>query len=100
MEEFKGTRGPWEAKTINGDLKVIQKGSYEKLGPGMVSYCCVTELENKHDAKLIAAAPELLEALRKLRDYAEGVCGICPDECHEEHPMMLASSVIAKALGK
>lgn len=64
MEKFKGTSGPWELKKIHGDLKVIQKGSYEKLAPGMVSYRCVTELENKHDAKLIAAAPELLEALQ------------------------------------
>lgn len=63
MSEFKGTPGPWESKTIYGDLKVIQKGSYEKLAAGMVSYRCVTETENKHDACLIAAAPELLKSL-------------------------------------
>lgn len=55
---------------------------------------------NGEDAQLIAAAPELLEALHKLRVYAEDVCGVCPDDCHEEHPLILASSAIAKALGE
>jgi hypothetical protein len=92
MEEFKGTPGPWLVKTIHGDLKVIQKGSYEKLAPGMVSYRCVTELENKHDAKLIAAAPELLEALQDaLHAYDK----------HGEHSEWdFARAAIAKALGK
>lgn len=91
MQKFKGTPGPWESKTIHGDLKVIQKGSYEKLAPGMVSYCCVTELENKHDAKLIAAAPDLLEALQGI---FIGVFHI-PDEAYDK-----AQLAIAKALGK
>lgn len=95
MEEFKGTPGPWESKTIHGDLKVIQKGSYEKLAPGMVSYRCVTELENKHDAKLIAAAPDLLEALQELvflYEHDEG--------CRNLAEYKRAKSAIAKALGK
>lgn len=71
MKNFKGTPGPWEMKKIHGDLKVIVKGSYEKLAPGMVSYRRVTELENKHDASLIAAAPELLKELIKARKIIE-----------------------------
>ncbi|UYM55267.1 hypothetical protein [Leclercia adecarboxylata] len=94
MQKFKGTPGPWESKTIHGDLKVIQKGSYEKLAPGMVSYCCVTELENKHDAKLIAAAPELLEALQKMVESYQFEASI-------DNPALLqARAAIAKALGK
>lgn len=96
MENFKGTPGPWESKTIHGDLKVIQKGSYEKLAPGMVSYRCVTELENKHDAKLIAAGPDLLVALQEIVGSL-GVMVTDADNCSE---IIKARAAIAKALGK
>ncbi len=99
MSEFKGTPGPWEAKKIHGDLKVIQKGSYEKLAPGMVSYCCITEIENKYDANLIAAAPELLKELQNLRKYVIEVLDVGADGCHPEHPLMSLKVTIAKALG-
>ncbi len=100
MEKFKGTTGPWELKKIHGDLKVIQKGSYEKLAPGMVSYRCVTEIENKHDAKLIAAAPELLKELERLREYVIYTLGVGEEDCHAEHPLMSSKSAIKKALGE
>lgn len=98
MEKFKGTTGPWELKKIHGDLKVIQKGSYEKLAPGMVSYRCVTELENKHDANLIAAAPELMEALQRITLMYEALMR----DCGLEHKEMIATShaAIKKALGE
>lgn len=96
MQKFKGTPGPWESKTIHGDLKVIQKGSYEKLAPGMVSYCCVTELENKHDAKLIAAAPELLESLQEM----VGSLGVMVTDAESCPEIIKARAAIAKALGK
>ena len=100
MQKFKGTPGPWESKTIHGDLKVIQKGSYEKLAPGMVSYCCVTELENKHDAKLISAAPELLEALQDFMANASGEAESCGHSFECVCRFDKAKAAIAKALGK
>lgn len=87
MDKFKGTPGPWDYDTA---LDAI-------FNKSCLFICDVSDKEN---ARLIAAAPELLEALQKLRDYAEDVAGACPDDCHEEHPLMLASSAIAKALGK
>lgn len=97
MEEFKGTPGPWYqdqfGNVLHGDKKDTVRVSGVSL-PGRV-----TE-EYAANTNLVTAAPELLEALQKLRDYAEDVCGVCPDDCHKEHPLMLASSAIAKALGK
>ena len=52
------------------------------------------------NANLIAAAPELLEALRQLRDYVEDVLAVSTEDCDQQHPLMLASSVISKALGQ
>lgn len=102
MSEFKGTPGPWEMKKEKGEPEwfVFQKGSMKKIYGGTIRTPIAEEINNKHDAKLIAAAPELLEALQKLCVYAEDVCGVCPDDCHGEHPLMSAHAAIAKALGE
>lgn len=52
------------------------------------------------NAKLITSAPELLEALRQLRDYVEDVCAVSSDDCHEDHQLNLANKAIKKALGR
>ncbi len=61
MKEFKGTKGPWIAHIESDSIWVIK----EKHG----AICCVTDEEpydaesDTADAKLIAAAPDLLEAV-------------------------------------
>lgn len=87
MEEFKGTPGPWHYDDELG-------GVYSKGGQFV---CDVTD---KNNAKLIAEAPELLEALRQLRDYVEDVCAVSSSDCDKEHPLMLATAAINKALGE
>lgn len=87
MKDFKGTPGPWH---YDDELD----GVYSKGGQFV---CDVTD---KNNATLIAAAPELLEALRQLRDYAEDVCAVSSSDCHKEHPLMLATAAINKALGE
>lgn len=112
MEEFKGTPGKWgfsHGSASDSSTACIEITSTESLHE--VAYLQSTPSHIGHyeptsfdktvaNAHLIAAAPELLEALQKLRVYAEDVCGVCPDDCHEEHPLMMASYVIDKALGK
>lgn len=102
MEEFKGTPGPWFEHREGFSTVYVEA----RLRQGViqeVAACGPTEAGSdaqSANARLIAAAPELLAALQRLRDYAEDVCGVCPDDCHKEHPLMVATSVIAKALGK
>lgn len=96
MKEFKGTPGPWTGKEVG-----VAKQDDAGLQLGFV----MTIDEKRRDecganAYLIAAAPELLEALRQLRDYVEDVCAVSSSDCDKEHPLMLATAAINKALGE
>ncbi|NQY83859.1 MAG: hypothetical protein HRT34_03505 [Alcanivorax sp.] len=60
MSEFKGTKGPWKARNLGTEIAVF--GSYR--------ICGMTGGEiqrDKANAHLIAAAPDLLDALIALR---------------------------------
>lgn len=64
MSRFSGTKGPWEVFKNDGEDIVIQTGSLER-GAGWIGYTRIAaEFQNEKDAILIAAAPELLEALQ------------------------------------
>lgn len=68
--EFKGTKGEWVISEINiSDLKSIAIFSDEKQEVLLHMYLPNSEIteENKANAKLIASAPDLLEALIKIR---------------------------------
>ena len=66
MKEFKGTPGPWEIMDDDGELEIVQSGSIG-YGQGWKSYSDIcSEVSVQDNAKLIAAAPELLEALQEL----------------------------------
>ncbi|WP_368762540.1 hypothetical protein [Klebsiella michiganensis] len=87
------TPGPWESMLIHGDNHIIRKGSFRKEGAGSVSYQCVVDcVDDIDDARLIAAAPELLEPLQgllTLYEYDEG--------CRDLTEYKRARSAIAKA---
>lgn len=59
-----------------------------------------SEIRRRKLRALHDAAPELLEALRQLRDYVEDVCAVSSSDCDKEHPLMLATAAINKALGE
>ena len=65
--EFKGTSGHWQLIESPMDgLIVIQEGSLDE-GAGFISYTPIaSEFQCEEDAKLIAAAPDLLMALKEL----------------------------------
>jgi len=68
MENFKGTPGPWEIQpnvktlvcTIGKSRSICTTGNWSDSTRPFE-----TDLENEANAKLIAAAPELLDALQK-----------------------------------
>lgn len=59
----KHTPGPWivENEMDNGDIAICNKSESE-----IIAFVCGDDKKAKLDARLIAAAPELLEALRRL----------------------------------
>lgn len=70
MENTKPTHtpGPWGVHMINGNPLLINAG--ETLPKTIVVEFSMDETPNDHaNAKLIAAAPELLEALQELQTH-------------------------------
>jgi len=99
------TPGPW-AVGIDDPEKVFQDGS----GVATMSGGRRSEQERRANARLIASAPELLEALNDLlidvfaaeeNEYGERVCAVCqrPDylDCNPDDSCGRARAAIAKA---
>lgn len=104
-DEFKGTKGNYMACTDTANWYSFENKFYEVVDKDNAIIAFVKDWDGageqpKYDARLLAAAPELLEALRQLRDYVEDVCAVSSDDCHEDHPLNLANKAIKKALGK
>lgn len=102
MEQFKGTPGPWRVSEKRGDLIDIRHNSN---GIGAISLNLAHVVarqswlkEAEANAKLIAAAPELLEALQRITLMYEALMR----DCGLEHKEMIATShsAIKKALGE
>jgi len=82
----KHTPGPWMIGNIQGDNIVIENHDGFEV-------CTVWEDPKQHDARLIAAAPDLLEACLYLTEGIEscGLTGVYLDQ---------ARKAIAKATGE
>jgi hypothetical protein len=74
-KEFKGTKGEWETQGFNGVgscIDIIKSGKNPNTAPQIAQVYSLTETNYKEpqnealkaNAKLIAAAPDLLEALQ------------------------------------
>lgn len=106
MNEFKGTPGPWRVSEKVGDFIHIRHNNNEpgamSLNLAHVTARSSWAREAEANAHLIAAAPELLEALRQLLDYVEDMHAAQYGRhlVDESHPMFLAQAAIAKALGE
>lgn len=100
MSEFMGTPGPWEVMNDDGEFKVVQSGSIE-YGDGWKSYCDIcSEVSMTQNARLIAAAPELLEALQEMVAIVKKNTYPQPDKPSSTWGRMeAAEAVIDKALG-
>lgn len=107
---FKGTPGPWRFTTVDYNFSYDSAGGYKEEGPfdaiwsdgnnkpvcvaqDASSYAASMDFINEEDAKLIAAAPELLEAL--MLGY-EGIMQYDGQKKLKE----IMRAAIAKALGE
>lgn len=89
MSENKHTPGPWLPQ---GGRCRIEASIWTADGR------CVAQMVRSEDAPLIAAAPDLLAALRKMRDW---LALQSPDRDRGAQPMhSLACRTIAKAEGR
>lgn len=113
MIETKHTPGPWTASAdrICGGLRIRIRAQERPLGQAKAPYSpIVTEVtsdwgisdaEAAASASLIAAAPELLAALRGVLPYMEAaeISGLIGDEeCHG--PVEAVRAALAKAEGR
>lgn len=96
----KHTPGPWEQRKVTYDIKV---GKYPVIaipisGQGMAIGCVYQGAEGTlANARLIAAAPELLEACRNSR---KALIQLCEKGCGYEGLLKEVEQAIAKAEGK
>lgn len=91
----KHTQGPWAFQ--DGDTAVFKD---HKGGPSTVIADCGPYIpENQANAQLIAAAPEMLEALKILRARVHHVMGEQKNSSWQ-NPYILIQEAITKAEGK
>jgi len=97
------TPGPWECRPIAGDLSSPGYGiiSFGSRQHGRVGSVAVRPGENgiaEANARLIAAAPDMLEALKEIYGAIGGANGTdCFISCENEE---IVRAALAKALGE
>jgi len=98
MSAGKHTPAPWLIDPDNGDypMWIRQDGGTSVLGG---CGCCGSPNLDIHDARLIAAAPDLLDALQLMVE-SHGYSSYLSDEDKESSPEVVAArAAIAKATG-
>lgn len=91
MEKFKGTPGPWiwDAEGLGSKSLIVFGVGYP------------IEMTSQENKNLIAAAPELLEALQEMVAIVKKHSYPTPDKPSSNYSRAeVAEAVIAKALGK
>jgi hypothetical protein len=93
----KRTPGPWYVSSFTGDSN---PHTFVAQGGLLVAHCRVTERpieECEANALLIAAAPDLLAALRRIMHYASMGAAVCDVDTFEQPEFLAARAAIAKA---
>lgn len=97
MKELRITPGEWSVfYGTNGTVVLNEDDEMIVSAHNAIS----GHSEQNANARLIAAAPNLLKELQKLREYVINVCGVDDEDCDSEHPLMSSQAAISKALGE
>ena len=92
FKEFKGTKGEWYAVEYAGTYIIQDEGTYE--GENILDEDVVGTSAAESNAKLIAAAPNLLQALQELYYLVSEL----PEEGSIIEALAKAKAAIEKAL--
>ena len=104
MSKAKHTERPWTVRPVNEEI-----GEYEIVGPNhsdetgeseYIAVVCGGLPGSAANARLIAAAPELLEALEELLTAVDKACGTAIPQGSFAAARQAARNAIAKATGK
>ena len=98
MEEFKGTQGKWEV--VNGDDNSPDVISDIGVEIAFTPTYSSDKTEQWHNAKLIAASPELLAALQQLLEIYDDHSGKVWTTSSKRRALDNAHSAINKVLGE
>lgn len=98
MNQVQHTPGPWQVQPGVYDTNPetaceFPRGPEVIATPGTVAYC---NLYGEADANLIAAAPDMLAALRAIENY----CGMYTNPMHDDALADQIRAAIAKATGE
>ena len=98
MEEFKGTRGKWEV--VVGDDNAPDVISDIGVEVAFTPTYNGDKTEQRHNAKLIAAAPELLTALQQLLEIYDDNSGKVWTTSSKRRALDNARAAVNNALGE
>ncbi|ELY4201850.1 hypothetical protein ROL61_19805 [Cronobacter sakazakii] len=104
MKDFKGTPGPWVASTTDRSIGPICKDDDQSYG--MILPVAWVEFDgepavHQANANLIAAGPDLLEALQEMTAIVKKNSYPQPDKPSSNYARAeWAESIISKALGE
>lgn len=92
MKTFKGTPGPWRLRNrlTSIDVDIPAEGPYDTI----------TDIQDIHDARLIAAAPELLSAIQRLVEVYDSDDGKQWTTTSKNAAIAEARATIDKVLGE
>ncbi len=90
------TKGPWEIKPWDGYERIAVRATVTNPLTGCDNWKELLNVQSIPDARLIAAAPDLLEALIEIDQYLQGCAGCC----YPTGLFDVVQSAIAKARGE
>ena len=100
MSEIKHTSGPWNYEHVSyfADLPGLGAGTFEISNPLFENW--IAQAQTEANARLIAAAPDLLEVVKMFLDRSHNIGASAQDRAFRAEREDKALAAIAKAEGR